>query len=64
MATTQLGNIEPFETGSDDWEHYSERLDQFMLPNGINDEKSLCHCHQTETCTKPRGTDEAAQNEI
>ena len=25
--------------GNDDWEFYAERLDQFMLANGIDDEK-------------------------
>ena len=29
------------ETGSDDWELYAERLDQFMLANGIDDDKKV-----------------------
>ena len=39
MANTQIGHIEPFEMDSDDWELYPEKLDQFMLANGINDNK-------------------------
>ena len=39
MAATQIGHIEPFEIGNDDCELYAERLDQFMLANGIDDEK-------------------------
>ena len=39
MAIAQIGHIEPFEVGSDDWELYAERLDQFLLANGIDDDK-------------------------
>ena len=40
MSTSaQIGHIEPFEIGSDDWDSYAERLDQFMLANGIDDDK-------------------------
>jgi hypothetical protein len=39
MATTQIGHLEPFEIGSDDWELYAERLDQSLLANGIDDDK-------------------------
>ena len=39
MATTQIGHLEPFEIESDDWELYAERLDQFLLANGIDNDK-------------------------
>ena len=39
MANNQIGHIEPFEIGSDDWELYAERLEQFLLANGIDDDK-------------------------
>ena len=39
MAIAQIGHIELFEIGSDDWELYAERLDQFLLANGIDDDK-------------------------
>ena len=39
MATSQIGQIEPFEIGSGDWELYAERLEQFLLANGIDDDK-------------------------
>ena len=34
-----IGHIEPFEIGSNDWELYAERLEQFLLANGIDDDK-------------------------
>ena len=37
MAAAQIGQIEPFEIGSDDWELYAKRLEQ--LANGIDEEK-------------------------
>ena len=39
MATAQIGHIKLFEIESDDWELYAEQLDQFMLANGIDDNK-------------------------
>ena len=38
MATAQIGHIEPFEIGSDDWELYAEQLEKFLLTNGIDDD--------------------------
>ena len=38
MATAQIGQIKPFEIGSDYWE-LPEQLEQFLLANGIVDEK-------------------------
>ena len=39
MASAQIGQIEPFDIGSDDCEVYAERVDQFLLANGIEDDK-------------------------
>ena len=39
MAANQIGQIEPFEIGSGDWELYAERLEQFLLANGIDDDR-------------------------
>ena len=39
MAAAQIGQIEPFEIGSNDWELYAEPLEQFLLANGIDEEK-------------------------
>ena len=38
-ATTLIGHLEPFKIEGDDWELYTERLDQFLLANGIDDDK-------------------------
>ena len=60
MATAQIGHIEPFEVGSDDWELYAERLEQFLLANGIDDDKRKV----AVLVTKPVGTYEAARKEV
>lgn len=41
MATTTLGQVEPFELGSNDWVLYTERLDQFFVANGIMEDKKV-----------------------
>ena len=59
------GHIEPFEMESDDWELYTERLDQFLLANGIDDDKKKVAVFVTVigqkayAVTKPSGTYEA-----
>lgn len=35
MATTVIGQIEPFQVGMDDLEKYTERLEQYFVANGI-----------------------------
>ena len=37
MATV-IGQVEPFQTGMDDWEQYAERLEQYFTANSIEDE--------------------------
>ena len=39
MAT--LGSIESFKPGSEDWNAYNERFDQFVISNDIKDEKKM-----------------------
>ena len=39
MAT--LGSIESFRPGSEDWNAYSERFDQYIIANDIKDEKKI-----------------------
>ena len=39
MAT--LGSIESFKPGSEDWNAYSERFDQYVIANDIKDEKKI-----------------------
>ena len=42
MATpTLIGHIEPFQLGSDDWDQYTERLEQYFLANGIPEDKRV-----------------------
>ena len=38
MATATLGQVEPFEVEGGDWNVYSERLDQFVVANGVVDD--------------------------
>ena len=38
MATATLGQVEPFELEGGDWNVYSERLDQFLVSNGVVDD--------------------------
>ena len=43
MAATSasiLGQVEAFEPGSADWLLYTERLEQFFVANGIDDDKN------------------------
>ena len=35
MVTATLGQVEPFDLQTDDWEEYTERLEQFFVANGI-----------------------------
>ena len=34
---TMIGQLESFQPGTDDWEQYSERLEQFITANSITD---------------------------
>ena len=38
-ATAYIGQVEPFEPGTDDWQLYTERLEQFFAANEIPDGK-------------------------
>ena len=37
-TSTVIGQVEPFQLGTEDWEQYTERLEQFFLANGIDDD--------------------------
>lgn len=40
--TTQIGHVEPFQPEVDDWDQYTERLEQYFIANNITtDEKKL-----------------------
>ena len=41
MATLTLGCIEPFDGTKEDWSAYTERFDQFILANGVEEEKKI-----------------------
>ena len=42
MTTNTIGQVEPFQQGVDDWEQYTERLEQYFIANGIEgDNKKL-----------------------
>ena len=32
-----IGHVDAFQIGADDWEQYTERLEQYLVANGIND---------------------------
>ena len=38
MLTNSLGQVEQFEVGADDWELYTERLEQFFLVNEVRED--------------------------
>jgi len=38
---TQIGQIEPFQPGMDDWDQYTERLEQYFIANITTDDKKL-----------------------
>ena len=37
MLTNSLGQVEQFEVGGDDWELYTERLEQFFVANEVRE---------------------------
>ena len=39
MAHTTIGHVEPFQPGTDDWEQYEERLQQYFQANGLEEDK-------------------------
>ena len=41
MATLTLGCLEPFDATKEDWSAYTERFDQFVLENGVEEEKKI-----------------------
>ena len=42
MATRNLiGQVEPFQLGVEDWDQYTERLEQYFVCNGIEDDKNI-----------------------
>lgn len=38
MVTTTIGQVETFQPGVDDWEHYTEILQQYFIANDIVDD--------------------------
>ena len=38
MATATLGQVETFDLQNDDWEEYTEHLEQFFVANGITEQ--------------------------
>ena len=38
MATVTLGQVEPFELEGGDWNVYTERLDQYLVADGVADD--------------------------
>ena len=32
-----IGKVEPFQLGVDDWEQYTERLEQYFVANAVED---------------------------
>ena len=38
---TRIGTIEPFDPDSNNWEAYVERIDQFFIANGIENDKKV-----------------------
>lgn len=42
MIASQIGQVEPFQPGVDDWDQYTERLEQYFIANGVDtDPKKL-----------------------
>ena len=41
MATTQIGRIEPFQLGVEDWDQYTDRVEQYFACNDIPDGKRV-----------------------
>ena len=41
MLTNSLGQVEQIEVGADDWELYTERLEQFVLANEVREDSKL-----------------------
>lgn len=41
MATALIGSINPFDFNTETWTSYQERLEQYFIVNGINDEKKV-----------------------
>ena len=41
MAQAVIGQEEQFQPGTDDWEQYTERLEQYFVANGITEEDKM-----------------------
>ena len=39
--TTQIGRIEPFQLGVEDWDQYTDRMEQYFACNKIPDGKQV-----------------------
>ena len=54
MATsTVIGQVEPFQLGTEDREQYTERLEQFFLVNGIDNNGKMLAAFLTVVGAKP-----------
>ena len=45
MAATLIGHVEPFQLGVEDWDQYTERLEQYFIANDIAAEKKVAVLH-------------------
>ena len=41
MASGTIGQVEPFQLGVEDWDQYTERLEQYFVCNEIPNEKKV-----------------------
>ena len=41
MATLTLGCLEPYDSTKEDWSAYTERFEQFILANGVEEENKI-----------------------
>ena len=41
MASGTIGRVEPFQLGVEDWDQYTERLEQYFVCNEIPNEKKV-----------------------
>ena len=39
MATPLLGCLEPFDSSNEEWGAYMERMDEFLIANGVDDDR-------------------------
>lgn len=41
MGSQLIGQVESFQLGVEDWDQYTERLEQYFIANGIPDYKKV-----------------------